>query len=77
MNVVFEPWLRSNGLSLEWIELAVAPVTSLLTNQPVASESERARDQCHVTPPVNLCLSFLSLVSRHFNDLNEFIDIDI
>ena len=47
---------------------------SLPTNQPVASESERARDQCQstaVTPPVNLSFSFLSpdikltLLHRH------------
>ena len=48
-----------------WIDLAV---TSLLANQPVASESSRARYQClhaAVTLPVNLSFSFASRVSRH------------
>ena len=43
-------------------------ITSLLANQPVASESERARHQCQraaVTLPVNLSFSFLSRISRH------------
>ena len=51
-------------------------VTSVLANRPVASESERARDQCEsavVTPPVNLSLSFLSRISRHIID---FIAVD-
>ena len=50
----------------EWIDLAM---TSLLANQPVASESERAHDKCHsaaVTPPVNWSFSFLSRVSIDF-----------
>ena len=39
-------------------------MTSLLANQPVESESERARDQCQsaaVTLLVNLSFSFVSL----------------
>ena len=53
-------------------------LTSLLANQPVASESEGARDQCQhaavtVTLPVNLSVSFLSRVSRH---LIDFITVD-
>ena len=50
-----------------WIDLAV---TSLLANQPVASESGHARDRCLravVTPQVNLSFSFLSRVPRHLN----------
>ena len=50
---------------IERIDLAI---TSLLANQPVASESERARDQCQsaaVTPAVNASFSFLPRVSRH------------
>ena len=53
-----------------WIDLAV---TSLLANQPVASESVRARDQWELaamTPRVNLSFSFVSRVSKH---LIEFI----
>ena len=49
----------------EHIDLAI---TSQLANQPVASESERAGDQCQsavVTRPVNLSFSLLSRVSRH------------
>ena len=34
-----------HGLSLQRNDLAITSVTSLLANQPVASESERARDQ--------------------------------
>ena len=35
---------QQNSVSrFEWIDLAI---TSMLANQPVASESERARDQC-------------------------------
>ncbi len=52
------------------IDLAV---TSLLANQPVASESVRARDQWELaamTPRVNLSFSFVSRVSKH---LIEFI----
>ena len=48
-----------------WIDLAA---TSLLANQPVASESGRARDQClpaAMTPQVNLSFSFVSRVPRH------------
>ena len=55
-----------------WIDLGL---TSLLANQPVASESERARDQWQcaaVTPQVNLSFSFVSRVSKH---LIEFIAI--
>ena len=57
----------------EWIELGMTP---LLTNQPVSSKSERARDQCQsaaVTLLVKLSFSFLSRVSR---PLNYFIAID-
>ena len=52
-----------------WIDLALA---SLLANQPVASESERARDhwQCAaMTPQVNLSFSFVSRVSKHAIEL--------
>ena len=51
-------------------------MTSLLANQPVASQSERALDQClhaAVTPQVNLSFSFESRVSKH---LIEFIAIE-
>ena len=57
-----------------WIDPAV---TSPLANQPVASESERARDQSQcagVTPQVNLSFSFVSCVSKH---LIEFIAIEL
>ena len=55
-----------------WFDLAL---TSPLANQPVASESERVRDQWQcaaVTPQVNLSFSFVSCVSKH---LIEFIAI--
>ena len=51
-------------------------ITSLLANQPVALESECARDQCQsavVTLPVNLSFSFLSWVLRNRID---FIAVD-
>ena len=51
-------------------------ITSLLANQPVASESECARDHCQsaaVTLQVNLSFSFLSHVSRQSID---FLTID-
>ena len=51
-------------------------MTSLLANQLVSSESDRARDQCQsaaVTPAVNLSFSFLSHVSTHIID---FIAMD-
>ncbi len=54
-----------------WIDLAL---TSLLANQPVASDSECARDQLQcaaVTAQVNLSFSFTFRVYRH-----EFIVID-
>ena len=47
-------------------------IASLLANQLVASDSERAPDHCQsaaVTPSVNLSFSFLSRVSRHLIDL--------
>ena len=49
----------------ERIDLAI---TSLMANQPVASEQEHTRDQCKsaaVNPPANLSFLFLSLVSKH------------
>ena len=51
-------------------------ITSLLANQPAASESQRARDQCQiaaVTHPVNLSFSF---PSRVFSNLIDVIPID-
>ena len=57
----------------EQIGLAITP---LLANQPAASESQRARDQCQiaaVTLPVNLSFSFLS---RVFSNLIDVIPID-
>ena len=63
----FQPTsLLVSRFEFERIDLAI---TSLLANQPVASESERARDQCQsapVTPPVNPSFLFLSHVSGHF-----------
>ena len=56
-----------------WIDLAL---TSPLADQPVASESERSRDQWQcaaVTLHVNLSFSFVSRVSKH---LIEFITIE-
>ena len=56
-----------------WIDLAL---TSLLANQPVASDSECARDQLQcaaVTAQVNLSFSFVSWVIKH---LIEFITIE-
>ena len=46
--------LSVSRFEFTWIDLAV---TSLLANQPIASESKRARDRCQrtaVTPQVNL-----------------------
>ena len=65
--------LGVSRLKFEWIDLAI---TSLLANQPVASESVRADypSQCAaVTPPVNLSFSFLS---RVFIYLIDFIATD-
>ena len=59
LNLVMENWWPASRFErFDLIEIA-----SLLANQPVASKSERARDQCRsatVTPPVNLSYSFLS-----------------
>ena len=47
-------------------------VTSLLANQPVASKSERARDQCQsaaVMPQVYPSFPFLSRVPKHLIDV--------
>ena len=58
---------RCHELSLHRIELAITSVSSLLANQLVASESQRARDHGQsavVTPRVNLSLSFLSRFAR-------------
>ena len=63
---------------VSWFEFEqiVLAITSLLANQSIALESERARDQCQsaaVTPPVNPSFPILSRVSRH---LIDFIVID-
>ena len=61
---------RCHSLSLQRIDLVITTVTSLLANHPVASESERIRDQCQspaVIQPVNLSFSFLFGISRHKN----------
>ena len=55
------PGFPVSRFEFEQIDLAI---TSVLANQPVASESERARDQYQsaaVTPPVNL--SFCSCLA--------------
>ena len=67
---------RCHELSLQRIELAIRSVSSLLGNQLVASESQRACDHGQrtvVTLPVKLSDSFLSPFSRHSID---FIPID-
>ena len=67
---------RCHELSLQRIELANTSVSSLLTNQPVASESERARDpsqRAAVTSQINLSFWFVYRVPRH---LIEFIPLD-
>ena len=67
MNTACMPTSR---FEFKRIDLAI---TSLLSNQPVALESERARDQCQsaaVTPPVKFSFSFLPRVSRHLNDFS-------
>ena len=64
--------LGSFRFQCERVDLAI---NLLLANQPVASEAERARDQCQsaaVSPPVNLSCSCLSRLSKH---LIDFIDI--
>ena len=72
------PNIRETKRLVSRVELARIDlaVTSLLANQPVASESERIRDQSQradMTVQVNLSFSFLSHVSRH---LIELIAID-
>ena len=67
---------RCHELSLQRIELAITSVSSLLGNQLVASESQRARDhgqRAVVNPRVKLSFSFLSPFSIHYID---FIPID-
>ena len=59
---------RCHELSLQRIELALTSVSSILGNQLVASESQRASDhgqRAVVTPRVKLSLSFLSPFSRY------------
>ena len=54
---------KCHGLEFEQIDFAIILP---LANQLVASESERAHDQCQsvvVTSPVNLSFSFMSGVS--------------
>ena len=67
---------RCHELSVQRIELAITSVSSLVTNQLVASDSQRARDHSQssvVTPRVNLSCSFMYRFSRH---LIDFIPID-
>ena len=67
---------RCHELSLQRIELAITSVSSILGNQLVASESQRASDhgqRAVVTPRVKLSLSFLSPFSIY---LINFIHID-
>ena len=67
---------RCHELSLQRIELALTSVSSILGNQLVASESQRASDhgqRAVVTPWVKLSLSFLSPFSIY---LINFIHID-
>ena len=67
---------RCHELSLQRIELALTSVSSILGNQLVASESQRASDhgqRAVVTPRVKLSLSFLSPFSIY---LINFIHID-
>ena len=79
----FEPYIcpdvaLCHGLSLQWINLVIMSVTSLLANQPVALESECACEQCQsaaVTSPVNPRFSFLPRVSRR--QLIDFFAIAI
>ena len=59
-------------------------ITSLMANQPVASESVRARDQCQsavVTPSANLSFSFPSGAYTHLIDFiakcNSYITVSI
>ena len=70
----FNSFLSPDPVSrVEFTRIDLA-VTSLLANQPIASE--RTRDQCQraaVTPSVNPSFSFVSHVTRH---LIKFIAID-
>ena len=63
---------RCHEFSLQRIELAITSVSSLVTNQFVASDSQRARNHSQssvVTPRVNMSFSFISRFSRHLIDL--------
>ena len=62
---------RCHELSLQRIELAITSVSSLVTNQLVASDSQRACDHSQrsvVTPRVNVSVLFMSRFSRHLID---------
>ena len=56
----------------ERIDLAI---TSLLINQPVASESERTRDQCQTTAVTHSAHLSFSFLSRVFTHLIDFITV--